>query len=195
MAHELAAPLNQFQAGRKIKDVSRQERVVFTETMTGHPRRAASRRLLCARNVIALTNRARWRRELGGAELAFRIVHAQRSDRIAENRISLRRPVGEAIEQIGAHAFRLRALTGKQKRDGHEMRWTTLQPWGEPRHTIAMAPLSSCPVSVNDVRVWYAETAPLGRRSRARDRVCFEPGLEPDERARFDRLLVLMPTV
>ena len=59
-------------------------------------------------------------RELRQPEFAARIVHAQLADRVAEHRVGLGGPIGKPIEQIGAHAFRLGALTGKQTRDGHD---------------------------------------------------------------------------
>jgi ABC-type bacteriocin/lantibiotic exporter with double-glycine peptidase domain len=53
------------------------------------------------------------------SELTARILHAELAYGIPEHAVGVLAPVGEAIEQFGAHAFRLGTLTGEQTGGGH----------------------------------------------------------------------------
>ena len=97
------------------------ERVVLAEAVSGHE----GRRRLAALDARAIAERVddeeRGLRERGLAKLAARIVEAELANGIAEHAIGLGRPVGKPIEQIGAHALRLRSLSGKEAGDSHRV--------------------------------------------------------------------------
>src|SRR5690606_30255545 len=59
-------------------------------------------------------------RKGGLRQFAPRVLEAQLPNRIAEDPIRLGGPISEAIEQIPAHADRLRPLTRKQTNGGHD---------------------------------------------------------------------------
>src|SRR5205823_5225908 len=81
-------------------------------------------------------------RELGEAELIPGIVDAQFANRVPEQRVGRACPIREPIEEIGAHAFGLRTLPGKETNRRHAGE-TTVAPyyprWRQGRYPCSRA--------------------------------------------------------
>jgi 4'-phosphopantetheinyl transferase len=178
--HELTTALDEPETRREIEDAGGVQGVVLTETVSGDERGRRTGAVLPRAIGHGVDDEERWLGELGETELVAWIVNAQPANRVPEDVVSRRRPIGESIEQVGAHSLRLRTLSWKNADDRHTGK---IGP-RETRHTIAMTPPSSW-IAPGEVRVWHARTADvLADPQRVG---LWLTWLQPAERVRYDR--------
>ena len=112
-AHEQTALFDEFQAGDKIEHIRREQRVVFAQAVAGHkigPEAGVLDLLEKGERIDDVESRLG---ELGLIQLLPGVLEAKLADGIAQDLVRLFHFGGEQLEQTGAHADLLGALTWK----------------------------------------------------------------------------------
>ncbi len=105
--HQPAALLDQPDAGAKVEDACREQRVVFTQAVARDERRRRPIALVPGAKRHRVHDKQRRLCEVGASEHPARVLETQVADGISEDGVRVARPLGEPIEQIAAHAFGL----------------------------------------------------------------------------------------